>query len=121
MNNVRQPSRNFRTMKTILLSTFIACVSVSAFAQDAQQRTDSTSQTPYENKVNVQFQKSDMVPISVEDVPKGLRKILKNAQYRGWEQGTILRSSDGKIYQVQIHNAQNSVYRFDAQGNAIKE
>jgi hypothetical protein len=108
-------------MKTSLLSTFIICITVSAFAQDAQQRGDSTSQTPYENKVNAQFQKLDMVPVSVEDVPKALKKTLKQSQYRGWEQGTILRTPDGKIYQLQLDNTQKSIYRFDAQGNAIKE
>jgi hypothetical protein len=106
-------------MKTILLSTFIACTTINAFAQE--QNNDSTTQTPYENKVNVQYQKLNMIPVSAEDVPKGLKKTLKQSQYHGWERGSILRTPDGKMYQVQLDNTQKTIYRFDAQGKVIEE
>jgi len=109
-------------MKTIILATIITGIGISAFAQEVQPKSDSTTQTPYENKVNIQYQKQDdMIALSAADVPKPIKKTLKQSQYRGWEQGSIFRTPDGKVYEVQMDNDKKRIYRFDAEGHVIKE
>jgi hypothetical protein len=109
-------------MKTIVFSTIITGICFAGLAQDVQPKADSTSQTPYENKVNLQYQKQDdMMPVSAADVPKPIKKTLKQSQYRGWEQGSIFRTTDGKVYEVQMENDKKRIYRFDGEGKVIKD
>lgn len=100
-----------------------ACISFAGFAQDTQQSNDSTAQTPYENKVDIQYQnQDDRIPVSPTDLPPALAKTLKQSQYRGWEEAGIFRTSDGKVYELQMGNDnKKKVYRFDANGKAVKE
>ena len=110
-------------MKTLLLLAIAACTSVVANAQSAQEKGDTTTQAPYENKVNNEYRKQDgMVVVQEQDIPQSLKSTLKHSRYRGWETGELLRSADGKTYELRMTTGENpKVYRFDAKGKPVKE
>ena len=110
-------------MKTLLLLVVAACISVVANGQSAQQKGDTTTQAPYENKVNNEYRKQDgMVVVQEQDVPQSLKSTLKHSRYRGWEKGELSRSADGKTYELRMTNGEKpKVYRFDANGKPVKE
>ena len=110
-------------MKTLLISAFAACISFMASAQSAHEKGDTTTQAPFENKVDDLYRKQDgMVAVQAQDIPEPLKATLKHSRYRGWEKGELLRSADGKTYELRMASGKNSsVYRFDAQGKPVKE
>lgn len=77
------------------------CLHFACYAQsDVQQKGDSSTQLPYENKDdNLYKRQGDMVAVSADVIPLSLKTTLKQSRYRGWEKGDLLRSSDGKIYE----------------------
>ena len=111
-------------MKRLILSLLIAGACYTAYAQGkAQQKGDTTSQAPYENKDdNAYRQQSEMVAVSADDLPEPLQTTLKQSRYRGWEHGTMMRTPDGSVYEFRLNKGKNvKVYRFDAQGKPIDE
>jgi hypothetical protein len=110
-------------MKTLLLSAIAACISLMASAQSDQQKGDTTTQAPYENKVDDLYRKQEgMVAVQEQDIPQTLKSTLKHSRYRGWEKGELLRSADGKTYELRMGNGENNkVYRFDTDGKPLKK
>ncbi|HTF18361.1 MAG TPA: hypothetical protein VK658_09835 [Chryseolinea sp.] len=109
-------------MKTIIFFLSISA-SFAGYAQNAQQQGDSTTQAPYENKDDILYRKLDnMVAVPAAEVPQQLRSAWDQQRYRGWAQGKIFRSADGKTYELQLEkNNKTKIYRFDAQGKVVKE
>lgn len=110
-------------MKFIVPSLIAMLMSLACTAQNAQQKGDSTSQAPYENKDDILFRKLDNpVPVPVADVPPQLRTTFNQDQYRGWEKGKVFRIDEGKIYELQLKKGKKTkIYRFDAEGRTIRE
>ncbi|MEJ1237192.1 hypothetical protein WBG78_03625 [Chryseolinea sp. T2] len=111
-------------MKSLLLLMALGGASYVAHAQtDAQHKGDTTTQAPYENKVdNLYRQQEDMVEIKPEDIPQELKTTLKQSRYQGWEQGSLTRSSDGKVYELHMNKGKKmKVYRFDGQGKLVND
>lgn len=111
-------------MKRLILSILITGAGYATYAQSkAQQKGDTTTQAPYENKDdNAYRQQTEMVAVSAEDLPEALQTTLKQSRYRGWEQGTMMRSPDGSVYEFRINRGKSvKVYRFDAQGKSVDD
>lgn len=109
---------------TIIVSCTVAgaaLISTSVRGQAVGAPQDSTTQVPYENKLNVNYQKEHAIkPIKVSDVPSPLRKVLQGDEYKGWQKGTISRTGNGKIYEFRIGNGdEQKVYRFTAEGERL--
>jgi hypothetical protein len=113
-----------KSLMTIIVSgavTGAVLISTSVRGQAVNAPQDSTTQVPYENKLNVNYQKEHaMKPIKASDVPSPLKKVLQGDEYKGWQKGTISRTGNGKIYEFRIVNgAEQKVYRFTAEGEPI--
>lgn len=111
-------------MKFFVYVSLIVLPSTAILAQaPANQNSDSTTQTPYENKNDVSFQKlDDMTLVAPTDIPEGLLTTLKRPEYEGWEKNELYRSSDGRIYELRVGKGKKAKrHQFDAEGNPIKE
>lgn len=119
--NVVHTLEKQRHMKSLLVCMMIGiCYAVSA-QSEAQLKGDTTTQAPYENKDDILYRKQDeMVAIAAGDIPPELRSTLKHSRYQGWEQGSLMRSDDGKVYELRLNRGKKiKIHRFDAQGKAI--
>ena len=111
-------------MKGLLLIIALTGAGCAVHAQtDAQHKGDTTTQAPYENKVdNLYRQQDNMAAVKSEDIPQELRTTLKQSRYQGWEQGSLTRSADGKVYELHMNKGKKvKVYRFDAEGKQMND
>lgn len=102
----------------------VLCLTTAAHAQsdNIQDRSDSASQIPYENKDDVLYKRiSEYSPVKPEDVPQALRTTLKQRRYSGWQKGQLLQAADNKTYELRMGAGDKAVvYHFDANGKAIE-
>jgi len=103
-------------MKKLMLTiAAVFCLSaVAVHAQDPQKK-DTTQQS--------QNFREDMTVIQSSEIPETLRTTLQDAQYAGWETGTIYTSKAKDSYVVEIKDAttnKSKTFRFDANGKPIE-
>jgi hypothetical protein len=109
-------------LASIKLTITGVIASLSAFSQSITLQTDTAVLTVNENNAAINYQRWDrLLPVKAEDVPQPLKTVLQRAEYRDWEQGDILRSENGDMYEFRIGTAEEqSVYRFTPQGIPVK-
>jgi hypothetical protein len=63
----------------------------------------------------------DKVKITSAEFPPAVKKTLNaGSEYQGWEKGTAYRSKDGKVYVLQLSEADTTrTFRFDKNGKLI--
>ena len=104
-------------MKKLMLTiAAVFCLSaVAVHAQDPQKK-DTTQQS--------QNYREDMTVVQSSEIPESLRTTLQDAQYTGWETGTIYTNKAKDSYVVEIKDAttnKTTTYRFDASGKPMKD
>jgi len=86
------------------------------YAQEVAPKKDTTV-APSQNY------RQDMTVIKSTDIPAPLKATLQDAQYKGWEMGTFYTNKNKDTYVVEIKdaNSKTTAYRFDANGQPLKE
>ena len=87
-------------------------------AQEVAPKKDTTvAPSPSQNY------RQDMTVIKSTDIPAPLKATLQDAQYKGWEMGTFYtnKSKDTFVVEIKDANAQTKAYRFDANGQPLKD
>ena len=103
-------------MKKLML-TYAAVFCLSAVAVNAQdpQKKDTATQS--------QNYRQDMTVIKSSEIPASLRTTLQDAQYKGWETGTIYTNKAKDTYVVEIKDAttnKTKTFRFDASWKTVE-
>jgi len=108
-------------------------VSVSFAQQDStssqSQRkpaeiTNPTQSTPSDSRLKEanQYNTKDMLKIQQSEMPDNLKATLQNAQYKGWENGTLYRTKGGDGYLIEMKDGNRTqVHRFDANGKPQRQ
>ena len=102
--------------KIILILAGALFINLAAFAQEVAPKQDTTV-VPSENY------RQGMTAIKSSDLPAPLQTTLQDAQYKGWETGTFYTNESKDTYVVEIKDAsaKTTTYRFDANGQPLKE
>ena len=100
--------------KNILMLAAVLCLGTVTLRAQEVPKADTTIQQNY---------RKDMTKIQASEIPASLKTTLQDAQYKGWEQGTVYKSKNGDMYVVELNDANNRMqtYRFDANGKPIKD
>jgi hypothetical protein len=66
---------------------------------------------------------AEKIKITSAEFPQAVKKALSaGSEYQGWEKGTAYKSKDGKMYLLEMSEADTTrVFRFDATGKLILE
>lgn len=98
------------------------CLTVSVFAQSGTYLNSSNPPQSEENNDYAFYRiHEDMMPIKAEQVPQSIRTTLEDPRYLGWQQGDILRTKDGSVYELRIGAGDEATtFRFDANGNPMR-
>lgn len=115
-------------MKTIYLSLFFL-IGIVAY-------TNAQSPVPEPDTLKNQVRQVDPVPqtmpqdanytaetikITSAEFPAAIKKTLNaGSEYQGWEKGRAFKSKDGKMYLLEMSEADTTrIFRFDANGKLI--
>jgi len=104
--------------KLMLLFAAVFCLSTVAVQAQDTEKKDTTGVSQSQNY------RQDMTVIKSSEIPTGLKATLQDAQYKGWETGTLFTNKAKDTYVVEIKDAatnKTKMYRFDASGKPLKD
>ncbi|HMG91475.1 MAG TPA: hypothetical protein VK589_15555 [Chryseolinea sp.] len=102
----------------LLIASAIFCLSAVAVQAQDPQKKDTTGVSQSQNY------RQDMTVIKSSEIPTGLKATLQDAQYKGWETGTLYTNKAKDTYVVEIKDAatnKTKMYRFDASGKPLSD
>lgn len=114
-------------MKLIYSITFFLCTAAVGYAQSPVAEPDTLKNQVRQIDPVPQTMPQDAnynannIKITSAELPDAVKKSLSaGAEYEGWEKGTAYKSKDGKMYVLEMREADTvRTFRFDRSGKLI--
>lgn len=108
--------------KLILITSCVVLFAATSFAQtDTTKVQDKTKQSSDQIRSTDHQDMKGWTRVETANIPANLRTTLNDAQYKGWETGTLYTNEAGDMYTLKTTGATPKMYYFDKNGKAVKK